>query len=288
MSYSIECVIDARAELGEGPSWDAVRGCLWWVDIAGGFIHQFDPKTKSDKSWQVGDHPSFIFARPNKDIVVGTRSGFGQFNPETGEVVVICDPKPKSRDIRFNDAAMDSKGRIWAGTMKDKGEREDVGAYYCLDLNNMVTLGPTRYKVTNGTAFSPDYSLMYTADTDASSRKIFVSKYNVETATFSQQQVFFDTEGLDWRPDGACMDSEGNLWVAGIGGAKLVQISPKGNILQEIKLPVEKPTKPVFGGENLDILYFTSLRQGLSDDFDQPQAGSLFAIHGLGFKGVSA
>ena len=31
----ITCVVDARAELGEGTLWDPAAGVLWWIDIWG-------------------------------------------------------------------------------------------------------------------------------------------------------------------------------------------------------------------------------------------------------------
>jgi sugar lactone lactonase YvrE len=34
---------DARASLGEGPSWDAHKQCLYWVDIDAGHLHVLDP-----------------------------------------------------------------------------------------------------------------------------------------------------------------------------------------------------------------------------------------------------
>ena len=32
----MECVLDAKAELGEGPVWDPVAACLYFVDITAG------------------------------------------------------------------------------------------------------------------------------------------------------------------------------------------------------------------------------------------------------------
>ena len=42
----------------------------------------------------------------------------------------------------------------------------------------------------------------------------------------------------------------------------------------------------MFGSANLDTLFVTSLGMGLSPDRPQPEAGSLFAITGLGVQGV--
>jgi sugar lactone lactonase YvrE len=54
-------------------------------------------------------------------------------------------------------------------------------------------------------------------------------------------------------------------------------------------VPVEKPTKPMFGGKNLDILYLTSIGFGLTEgsEIKQPDAGGLFAITGLGVTGLA-
>ena len=52
-----------------------------------------------------------------------------------------------------------------------------------------------------------------------------------------------------------------------------------------VDMPVEKPTKPMFGGPELDVLYVTSIGVGLTAGHEQPEAGSLFAITGLGIKG---
>ena len=44
----IVCVLDVRAELGEGTLWDPAAAVLWWVDIWGKAIHRYDPATGRD------------------------------------------------------------------------------------------------------------------------------------------------------------------------------------------------------------------------------------------------
>ena len=47
-----------------------------------------------------------------------------------------------------------------------------------------------------------------------------------------------------------------------------------------VRMPVQQPTCPMFGGKNLDIIYVTSASKGLTEKqiSEQPQAGSLFAF----------
>lgn len=68
----------------------------------------------------------------------------------------------------------------------------------------------------------------------------------------------------------------------------MLQIDPRtGRLLQTISMPATKITSVAFGGPNKDILYVTSAKNGLTDAElkDQPLAGSVFAVHGLGIAG---
>ena len=105
---------------------------------------------------------------------------------------------------------------------------------------------------------------MYCSDSNKAVRTIWVSDYDCETGTPSEPNVFFDTNQVKGRPDGGTIDAEGNYWQAGIEGWQLYQISPAGEVIQTIDVPIEKPSKPMFGGQNLDILFVTSLGVGLN------------------------
>jgi sugar lactone lactonase YvrE len=68
------------------------------------------------------------------------------------------------------------------------------------------------------------------------------------------------------------------------GVAKLVE--PRRDARLRIDLPVEKPSRPMFGGPNLDTLYVTTLGLYLAEGSTQPDAGGLLAITGLGVRGL--
>ena len=89
------------------------------------------------------------------------------------------------------------------------------------------------------------------------------------------------------RPDGGTVDTDGCYWMAAVSGWQVVRITPQGEIDQVIDMPIERPSKPMFGGPDLKTLYVTSINASLTAGTSQPQAGGLFAIEGTGAQGVA-
>jgi len=128
---------------------------------------------------------------------------------------------------------------------------------------------------------------MYFSDSNPNIRTIYVCDYDPETGTPGAPEVFVDTAPLAGRPDGGTIDAEGCYWQAGLSGWQLYRFDPGGTLMQTIDLPVERPSKPMFGGPNLDVLYVTSILENIESPKPQPDAGGLFAITGLGVKGAA-
>jgi len=88
-------------------------------------------------------------------------------------------------------------------------------------------------------------------------------------------------DGLGW-PDGMTSDTDGNLWIAMWGGAQVTKWDPRtGRLLEQIPLPVLQPSSCIFGGADLNELYVTSARKGLSQEKLQeyPLSGGVFKIN---------
>lgn len=286
MDIKITCVAATRSKVGEGAVWDDRAQCLWWVDIPAGIIYRFDPKTGENAGIEFGEPVGCLAVRETGGLVLATKSGFWFFDPETGARESIDDPEAHLPLNRFNDGATDAQGRYWAGTMKEGGEPEAVGSFYRLDPDLTVTHWKGDIFTTNGLAFSPDGTRMYFSDSNPGVRTIWVCDYDGKTGTPGKPEIFFDTTEVPGRPDGGTVDAEGCYWQAGVSGWQLYRLSPQGEVLMTIDMPVEKPSKPMFGGADLDVLYVTSIGGGVSNAADQPEAGSLFAITGLGIKGI--
>ncbi|KAK9298960.1 hypothetical protein QLX08_007876 [Tetragonisca angustula] len=120
---------------------------------------------------------------------------------------------------------------------------------------------------------------------------VWAYNYNSETGTISNKKIVFDLQKNDISgiPDGMTIDTNGNLWVAVYSGGSVLNINPQtGELLRSIKFNDAKNiTSVAFGGPNLDILYVTSASMGLDENQlkEQPHAGYLFAVKGLGARG---
>ena len=287
MRITIDIAVPSRSRLGEGAVWDLEDQALWWVDIKSGFVHRYDPVSGENLTYDVGEPVGCLSRRSKGGLLIATQSGFHFFDPESGTRDALADPEADLEGNRFNDGTTDPRGRFWAGTMKDDGgPAERRGQFYRFDPDRTVTAFFDKVFTTNGLTFSPDGQTMYFADTNKDVRTIWACDYDLDNGMPSNRRVFFDSRDLAGRPDGGTVDADGCYWMAGVGGWQVVRITPEGDVDRVIEVPVEKPTKTMFGGAGLDTLFVTSIGAGMEDDPRQPDAGSLLAITGLGVTGL--
>jgi hypothetical protein len=64
----VQCALDCRSLLGEGPVWDVGEQRLYWVDIKRRLIHRFAPDTGTDETWPMPEDIGFRLrlARPRQ------------------------------------------------------------------------------------------------------------------------------------------------------------------------------------------------------------------------------
>ena len=282
----IACVADLKMQVGEGACWDQASRCLWWVDIPAGRVFRLD-EAGAVAHWDVGEPVGCLAVRKAGGLVIATRTGFHDFDPATGTKTPIVDPEADLSDNRFNDGTTDRQGRIWAGTMAT-GTPTPIGSFYRLDAARTCQKWRSGYYTTNGLAFAPDGRRMYHSDSNPDVQTLYVADYDPDTGWPGEPQPFFDCRQVAGRPDGGTVDADGCYWMAGVSGWQLYRITPEGKLDRTVALPVERPSKPLFGGPTLDVLYVTTIGVTLTPGgaTDQPQAGGLFAITGLGVVGV--
>jgi sugar lactone lactonase YvrE len=280
---AVATILECANLLGEGPVWVEREAALYWVDIAAPLIWRMDWASGDVSHWTPPFRICSLAPRVSSGFVAGTERGFAFVDPQRGSYHLIGDPEPEYPGNRFNDGKIDGAGRFWAGTMDDS-EREATGALYRLDANLSWRRIDEGYRVTNGPAFSPDGRRIYHSDSAA--RTIFLFELD-EAGEVSTRRSFAQFGEGEGHPDGMTTDAAGFLWVAFWDGWCLRRLSPEGACVEEMAMPVQRPTSCAFGGPAFDRLLITSARIGLDEgELDaQPLAGALFmatpAVGGL-------
>ena len=281
----IEVVNTDRDQLGEGPLWDEAEQSLYWIDSYGPAVHRHEP-AGGRRTWALPEHVGSIALRQGGGAVCSLRSGFHALDFATGAVTLLAEAAPPDPRTRINDGKVDRQGRFVAGAM-DYEERDPICGLYRLDIDARVTELDHGIVCSNGPCWSLDGTIFYFADT--SKRVIYAYDYDVATGGVANRRTFVDfaAMGFPGYPDGATVDAEDCLWSCEVYRGRLLRFRPDGTLDRVVGLPIESATSIMFGGPNLDIAYVTSMARevgGLPPR--EAEAGMLFAVYGLGVRGV--
>lgn len=269
-----EHFISIGSKLGEGPLWHPQQELLYWVDIEGHCFHRFSLDTGIRETVQVGQPVGCLAFRESGGLVLALRDGLGFWDPDQKQLEIIQDPEAERGQGRFNDGRVDRQGRFWAGTLGD----DTHSSLYRLDPDHSIHVMESGISIANGIGWSPDNSLMYF--TDSPTGIIYVYDFDLETGSISNPREFVHVPPEEGVPDGLAVDRDGFVWSAHWDGWRISRYDPAGAVERVIYLPVQRPTSCAFGGPNLDQLFITSARTGLSDaeKREQPFAGDLFML----------
>lgn len=272
MTQVIVIPSDDRDALGEGPIWSPSRNSILWVDIFGQRVRELALDTRSIRNWPVPERIGWLIEREScDDFIAGFKTGFVQLRLEPFSVRRIGNPEPDRPLNRLNDAKTDAAGYIWCGS-KDDTDQSASGALYRLDPDLTWSRRDDGYRVTNGPAFSPDGKTMYHTDTGL--RTVYA--FDIDgRGILGRKRVFVQFEEEWGYPDGMATDTDGGIWIAHWGGARISRFLPDGRLDRSIPIPASNVTSIVFAGANLDRMFVTSAAYGCENE---PLAGALFEI----------
>ena len=279
-------VSTSRDKVGESPVWDALAQALYWVDIEGRNIHRLDWASGTQQTWNTPERVGCIALADDGVVVAAMESG-------VFAVTLLATPALRATRIatishsmpnmRFNDGRCDASGRFWISTMcMDMALAAPVGAWYCLDERGLSTAVCEGLITPNGLAFSPDGTTMYFSDSHPSVQKIWAFDFDLQNGRVGAGREFLDMTQLPGRPDGAAVDSDGCYWICGNDAGLVHRISPAGELLASLPVPVAKPSMCAFGGPRLDTLLITSIQPA---GVEAGLSGAVFALD-VGVRGL--
>lgn len=278
--------IPSGNELGESILWDEVESRFYWTDIHASKLWSSQPDGTNLGSLDLPARlASFALTDRPGVLLAAFDRGLATFSIVDGHTQWLCKPDlPKG--VRFNDGRVDRSGRFVVGTTVEDAQAAggtNLGCLYRLEADGSLSELLSGIAISNGLCFSPDGSDLYHADTPTG--RFFAYSYGTRTpASPRLLKEFPEGEG----PDGACVDSEGNIWVAIWGGGRVECLTPQGDTLHVVDVEAIQPTCPAFGGPDFASLAITSAWEGLaaSRDGRPHRAGDVFLVN-PGVRGMA-
>lgn len=269
-----ERVTEPVAYHGEGPYWDAPTGRILCMDVLAGAVVVIDPSGGISRRKVPSRVTTVVRRRASGGFVVATEHGLIGANDELSEFERIVDVTDDP-NIRTNDGGCDPLGGFVIGTMA-YDERPSGGAVYRItpDRQAIEILAPV--SISNGVQWSADGTRVYYIDTPT--RRVDVFDVDPDTGAWSGRRGHIYVDDTPGYPDGMAIDEDDGLWVALWGGGAINHYDAAGCLVETISVPgITQVSSCAFGGDQRDLLYITTSRQGLPDDYE-PSAGALFAV----------
>ncbi|MCH2577895.1 MAG: SMP-30/gluconolactonase/LRE family protein [Pseudomonadales bacterium] len=241
----------------EGPAWNGVGRYLVWSDI---------PNDRQLR-WIEDDGRVSEFRSPAGNSNGNTFDFQGrQISCEHGNRRIVryeYDGRPLNSP---NDAVVHPDGSVWftdppygiRGNYEgNRAEQEQPLSVYRIDSVNLNTNRVTDdIDAPNGLCFSPDYSLLYVANTGAGQD---IKVWDVNGTRLQNGRVFAElvdpTNGNRTSADGIRCDIDGNVWAGARPGVQIV--APDGVTIGVIRLP-EVCANICFGGSKRNRLFMTA------------------------------
>lgn len=274
----LEVAVECSNELGESVFWSEPSRQIYWIDGARGEIHCWGGEASTHQVHQPGVGAIGMIA-PTREphiLVMTGRDGVSLRHLREGTSRVVSDPEQGREGIGYNDGKVDPRGRLWVGTY-DSSELEPRATLWKFEHGCDPVLADSGMAVVNGPAFSPSGDVMYLSDSIG--RRILA--FDLKEGKLSGRRVFARCTDAEGFPDGLTVDALGYVWCAHWDGSRVTRFSPSGERDRTVMLPVPRATSVCFGGENLETLFITTARYGLTPEQlgQAPLAGALFSCH---------
>ena len=290
-----QTVVTEPAELGESPFWHPHEQMLYWVDIPARRILRANLFMGTVERWAMPSEPGCMAPARSGGLVIALRDGIYRAATWGGALKRLMHFDHDIATTRFNDGKADPLGRFWAGTMYEPRDRS-AAELYSLDCRHAQGGGAPMLErkaggavIANGLAWSPDAQTVYWSDT--THHVIHAWDWDAASNAMTRPRVFQQLPGKPdgWqagmpgyggRPDGAAVDAQGNYYSAMFEGKRLLKFAPTGELLADIPVPVQCPTMPCFGGDDLRTLYLTTARHGrpAAELAAMPLSGCVFSM----------
>ncbi|MDR0843880.1 MAG: SMP-30/gluconolactonase/LRE family protein [Tannerella sp.] len=267
-------------ETGEAATWLPTPGIFLWVDIDNGVLHEYHPKINCIINHTFPDMITTIIPSTNDvdEIWVALKNKLVSYHLISRVMKELVTLPEITAELRTNDGKASPEGRIWLDVMHLSNHQE-TGSLYCIEKDFSYRKVLDNQCIPNGIVWNSAGDRMYYADSGRGC--IYQFEYDALHGTIASQKIAIQVPAEFGIPDGMTIDKNGLLWVAHWGGFGVYVWNPEtGKLVDKIDVPVPLAASCAFGGKEMDELFITTARSGMSDDEKEryPLSGSLFNV----------
>jgi sugar lactone lactonase YvrE len=279
-----DCLVDARASLAQGLSWDARAYRLFWVDSPAGRLFCVSLTSGVVQSWPLPCAVGAIALCGDGRLLVVLLDGIYLFDPGTHDLHFLAGLGAGWAGDGLVSGAVGPDGAFWIG---GTGCGADGSLLRVSSDGAVERISAMEALVPSGLGWSANGEAMYGADLAGG----WIGRWAFDPASgglASGARIATRGERLA-APGGGAMDSEGAYWSCDASGGCVSRFAPDGRVLMRVPLPVPAPTACCFGGADMRLLFVASRRAGLGAEQlrRHPVAGGIFVIP-VGIAGVPA
>ena len=275
-------IIDTKTVLGESGFYLHKSNEIVFLDLLDPalFIYSLENNSYYKEKIKLPKPLGNIYPHNNGNFYLSCFNGLYNYNRRTKKITKVIDVRKDDelKHISYNDGTI-TKNKLWIGLCHLK-ETKDLGYFGYLTKNNFEVVD-RKFKVSNGPAINEKNNKLYFSDS-------FNSKLHQYNLKNFERKTLIKFKKKDGFPDGIALDNNNGLWVAHWAGAKVSRINLKnGKIDFSINLPALNITSVTFFGNNLNHLFVTSAKYGVTGKVLKryPRSGSCFIIK-TNYKGI--
>ena len=247
-------VVDGLGFL-EAPRWH--NGELWFSDFFSRRVSSVDEAGRlTDRIYVAGQPSGLGFREDGSVLVVSTHEGH-ILRWDGGAKSVVADIGASYRG-GLNDMLVDRVGRAYVSTfpvpavgqVAAESEAPWTAPLIFVDEDGNVEVAADNLQIPNGIAMTPDGKTLIVAETFGNQLLAFDVAVD---GRLGNKRTFADLG--DRKPDGICLDANGNVWVGSYSTSEFVLVQEGGRVLKVIATPGRWAVACAIGGSDGRTLY---------------------------------
>ncbi len=260
--------------IGDSPVWVGDPGTLYWIDILAPAILRLGADGRTE-SFAMPDVIGALVPNLQGQLVAGFSNSIAVFDAASNTLGSRVKVEGIPFGYRFNDGAVDRRGRLWLGCA-DPSREGAHGRLLNVTPDGSVAAELSGLGLPNGMVWSGTGDRVFVMD--SAMRQLRVYDYDEEAGQFGEFQVLHQFPvGGGPRPAGLALSPTGHLWTAIWDGWELVELDLDGAVLDRISLPVPRPSGLRFARNGRGLIVTSAcVRLSRSQLQKAPLSGSVF------------